>query len=98
MGTGRDTPGPEVHIIFRYGTSDVSLGAGTGPVRPLWVQREQIWRRAHPSRFLAAVGRVTQKSRSGGGRVKQRSNWAVNCEVSRSITREHPSEGPPRPP
>ena len=25
---------------FRDGISDVHLGAGTGPVRPLWVQRE----------------------------------------------------------
>ena len=41
-GWARDTPGPEVHITsgFRHGASDVSLGAGTGPVRPLWVQRE----------------------------------------------------------
>jgi len=42
LGWARDTPGPEVHIIsiFRYEASDVSLGAGAGPVRPLWVQRE----------------------------------------------------------
>ena len=42
LGWVWDTPGSEVHIIpiFRDGTLDVHLGAGTGPVRPLWVQRE----------------------------------------------------------
>ena len=42
LGWVWDTPGSEVHIIpiFRDGTSDVHLGAGAGPVRPLWVQKE----------------------------------------------------------
>ena len=54
--------------------------------------------RAHPSRFLAAVGRVDAEITVGGGRVTQRSNGSVSHEVTRSIPREHPSEGPLRAP
>ena len=52
----------------------------------------------HPSGFLAAVRIVDAEITIGGGMVTQPANWSVSCEVSRSIPREHPSEGPLRAP